>query len=300
MEDIGMLIGRGFSTWKSNLTLGLPFLYSFILSMLVLVLVLAALAVSLVPLLGENVTALEDMQGMQKLQSLQDVKDIQDLLSRMQSALPGILLGSMLLILLLSLISAFFTAGAIGMALQALQTGRATTAAMWSAGKEHFWNMFLASLLMGLMTAASLVFLLPGLALLMQTLQPDPQAVGLLMVGLVLFILYALALSVALAAAPFALVVENLRPVQAIRTSLRFFNYNKFDVFILWLVVMALSIGLQMLGSSLSAAGGTSFQPISAVSGMVGLLVLSPLSAVWWTRLYLSRTGRLNDQEINQ
>jgi hypothetical protein len=294
MEDAGTLIGKGFSTWRSNLRLGLPFLYSFVLSMLVLVLVLAALAVSLAPLLGENVTSLEDMQD---LQSMQDVKDVKDLLFRMQSALPGLLLGSILLIVLLSLVSAFFTAGAIGMALQALRTGAATTAAMWSAGREHFWYMFLSSILMDLMTAAGLIFLLPGFALLLPTLQPDPQAVGLLIIGFVLFILYALALSLALAAVPYALVVEGLRPVQAVLASVNFFNCNKFDVFIIWLVVVALSIGLQMLGSSISASG-PGFQSLSAVSGLVSLLVLSPLSTVWWTRLYMSRKGMLSVDEV--
>jgi len=39
-------------------------------------------------------------------------------------------------------------------------------------------------------------------------------------------------------------------------------------------------------------------QPLSAITGLVNLLVLAPLSNVWWTRLYMSRTGRLKVDEV--
>ena len=75
---------------------------------------------------------------------------------------------------------------------------------------------------------------------------------GMLVIGFLMFILYALILSLVLAMAPYALVLEGLGPVRAIRAGIDFFRYNKFDVLILWLVVAALSIALQMIGGSLS------------------------------------------------
>ena len=120
----------------------------------------------------------------------------------------------------------------------------------------------------------------------------------MLMLGFLLFILYVLILSLMLATAPYALVVEGLGPVQAIRAGIDFFRYNKFDVLILWLVVAALSIALQMIGGSLSTGDTVNNQALSLVTGLVNLLVLAPLSNLWWTRLYMDRKGILKNDEV--
>jgi hypothetical protein len=129
-------------------------------------------------------------------------------------------------------------------------------------------------------------------------LQADSQAIGLVAAGLLLFILYALVLSVVLVTMPYALVVQELGPMQAVLASANFFRYNKFDVVILWLVIAALSLGLQMISGAFSTGEevrGTSF---SALSGLVNLLVLAPLSNLWWTRLYMNRKGMLRVDEV--
>jgi hypothetical protein len=158
--------------------------------------------------------------------------------------------------------------------------------------------MFLATLLMGLLTLAGLIFLLPALARGATSLQADSQAMGLLAVGLLLFILYVLVLSVILATMPYALVVQDLGPMQAVLASLNFFRYNKFDVVILWLIVAALSLGLQMISGAFSTSGGAGGESISAITGIVNLLVLAPLSNLWWTRLYMNRKGMLKVDEV--
>ena len=195
MEEIGAMIGKGFAVWRSNLNLCIPFLLSIFVSMLILVPFLAAFFMTSLPMESMNATLL-----------LQNVEDMQELLAQMQGSLGSLAMDKILqiavlflvLVVLLSLVNAFFTAGAIGMARQALEKGKSDTSAMWSAGKKYFFNMFLATLLMGLLTLAGLVFLLPALAQGTLSLQADPQAMGLLAVGLLLFILYALALSVIL------------------------------------------------------------------------------------------------------
>jgi hypothetical protein len=204
----------------------------------------------------------------------------------------------LVLVVVLSLVNAFFTAGAIGMARQALDTGKSDTRSMWSAGKTHFLNMFLATLLLGLLTLAGLIFLLPALAQGTTSLQADSQAIGLVAVGLLLFILYALVLSVVLVTMPYALVVQDLGPMQAVLASINFFRYNKFDVVILWLVVAALSLGLQMISGAFSTGEEVRGAPLSALSSLVNLLVLAPLSNLWWTRLYMNRKGMLRVDEV--
>jgi hypothetical protein len=295
MDEIGEMIGKGFGVWRSNLNLCIPFLLSIFVSMLILVPFLAAFFMTALPMESMNTTLL-----------LQNVEDMQELQAQMQGSLGGLAMDKILqiaviflvLVVLLSLVNAFFTAGAIGMARQALGEGKSDTGAMWSAGKKYFFNLFLATLLMGLLTLAGLIFLLPAMAGGATSLQADSQAMGLLAVGLLLFILYVLILSVILATMPYALVVQDLGPMQAVLASLNFFRYNKFDVVILWLVVAALSLGLQMMGGAFSTGGGTGGESISAITGIVNLLVLAPLSNLWWTRLYMNRKGMLKVDEV--
>ncbi|MDQ1260840.1 MAG: hypothetical protein QG575_21 [Euryarchaeota archaeon] len=294
MEEIGELIGKGFGIWRSNLNLCVPFLLSIFVSMIILVPFLAAFFMTSMPMVSMNATL------------LQNDEDMQELLAQMQGSLGSLEMDKILLIavlflaliVLLSLVNAFFTAGSIGMARQALENGKSDTSVMWSAGKTHFFNMFLAILLMGFLTLAGLIFLLPALSQGTTSLQGDPQAMGLLAVGLLLFILYALVLSVILVTMPYALVVQGLGPMQAVLASTNFFRYNKFDVVILWLVVAAISLGLQMIGGAFSTGGEAGGGPLSAITGIVNLLVLAPLSNLWWTRLYMNRKGMLRVDEV--
>jgi hypothetical protein len=93
-------------------------------------------------------------------------------------------------------------------------------------------------------------------------------------------------------------VLEGAGPVQAIRAGIDFFRYNKFDVLILWLVVMALSVVLQMIGSLISSGNEVAYQLLSLATSLVSLLVLAPLANLWWTRLYMVRKGMLKEEEV--
>jgi hypothetical protein len=278
-EEIGNLIGKGFGIWRSNLNLGIPFLLSIIFS-----------ALALIPLIVVAISVL----GPTNIESLPS----EQLLSMIMGSLTSLIAAFLLSILLVLLVGAFFDAGAIGMAKQALGTGKTKTDVMWSSGRKYFLRMFGMSVLIDLITIAGMVLLLPGILLLpqpltLQNISPDSQAVGLLIAGLILLVVYAIAISIILSIAPYALVIDNLGPVNAIKTSIKFFSYNKFDVFIIWIVVIAISIGLQTIGSSVSVGTSTAAQPLSLITELVNLLVLSPLSAVWWARLYMDRTGKV-------
>lgn len=295
MEEIGELIGKGFGVWRQNLNLCIPFLLSVLLSMMVTLPFLAGFFLTSLPVGDINATTLQNDQ------------DMQQLIAQMQSSLDHLDAGRLLPIagillvwlVVLSLINAFFTAGAVGMARQALDAGKSDVSSMWSSGKSHFLNMFLATLLIGLLTLAGLIFFLPALVQKTTILSADPQTIGLAAVGLILFVIYALVLSVVLVAMPYALVIENLGPRQAVLASVDFFRYNKFDVAILWLVVVALSLGMQMIGGVFSGGEQANGTPLSALYGLVNMLVLAPLSNLWWTRLYMNRKGMLKVDEVN-
>jgi hypothetical protein len=298
MEEIGELIGKGFGIWRQNLNLCIPFLINVFVSILVAIPFLVAILLAAMPLASMDPTSIRSMQYPQDMQIL--FSQMEESLGSLgwQEILPvGFLLLGM--IAMLSIVGAFFAAGAIGMARQALEVGKADIGAMWSTGMRHFRNMFLFSLLTGLMTMAGFVFLLPGILSLPRPMQAEPVAMGILILGFFMFILYALVLSLMLAAAPYALVLEGLGPVRAIRAGIDFFRDNKFDVLVLWLVVVALSVALQMISGSLSA-GDAVYNPLPFLTGLVNLLVLAPLANLWWTRLYMNRKGMHKNDEVEE
>lgn len=291
MESINELLGRGFSLWRDNLNLCIPHLLGFFFSLMALIAGLMAVIFSgIMPLEGLNETALQEMQNTQDVQMLSH--QMEEYLAGLQSSdLLPIFLAALAIFVLVALVDAFFAAGAIGMARQALEKGISDTSAMWSAGKRHFLGMFLAELIMTLI-------ILMGMALLLLLLAADLESPGLLAVVLVVIaIFYALALTIILSTLPYALVLEDLSPLRALWASIEFFRYNKFDVAVLWLVVVALSLALQMVGGAFSTGDGGQGQPLSAVTGMISLLVLAPLSNLWWTGLYMSRKGMLKLEE---
>ncbi len=292
MESINELLGRGFSLWRDNLNLCIPHLLGFFFSLMALFAGLIAIIFSgIVPLEGLNETALQEMQNTQDVQMLSH--QMEEYLAGLQSSdLMPIFFAALAVFVLVALVDAFFAAGAIGMARQALEKGRSSTSAMWSSGRRHFLAMFLAELLMTFIILMGILLLLPLLAAGLEKL-------GLLAVALALIaIFYALALTIILSTLPYALVLEDLSPLWALRASIDFFRYNKFDVAVLWLVVIALSLGLQMVGGAVSSGQPGQGQPLSAITGMISLLVLAPLSNLWWTRLYMSRKGMLKQDEM--
>lgn len=301
MEEIGQLIGKGFGIWKRNLNLCIPYIFSIFASILVVIAFFIAIFVAAIPLISSDPTTF------QNIEDLEDAQAAEELFDQMQTQLAGldwqallpVLLLSLGMILALSLVSSYFNAGAIGMARQALEEGRSTISSLWPAGRRHFWNMFLLTILMGLISLAGTIFLLPGMGQLAEALSGNPdslEGLGMILAGFLLFILYALVLSVILAPAPYALVLEGLGPVAALKAGIEFFRYNKFDVLILWLVVVALSLVLQMIGSSFSTGESAAFQPLSAITTLASLLVLAPLANLWWTRLYMNRKGTLKEE----
>jgi hypothetical protein len=277
MEEISDLIGKGFGTWKGNLNLCIPFLLSTFFSLL-----------ALLPFLS----ALINFISQENLESLPP----QGWMPILEDALPGLAPFFLASLVLLVLFGSFFFAGAIGMASQALQTERASTGVMWSSGRKNLVNLFLNTLLIDLISAAGLLFLLPWALLLQRHSSSDTITIGLLLAGVLLLVLYALFVSLLFALSPYALVVDGLGPLQAVRASVAFFRYNKFDVFLLWLIVLALVLGLQILGGWSSADSAKGLQTLAAAAGALNLLVVSPLSTLWWTRLYLSRTLKLKEE----
>jgi hypothetical protein len=293
-EDIGRVIGNGFETWKKNLNLCIPFL----LGAAFAIVALLPLAIALFGILG----------------SFENIGDIssEDMIVIIQNN--ALLIGSLVLItvLLEALVDTFFTAGAVGMAKQATEEGFAALEVMWSVARKHVVNLFLARIIVALLILAGMILLLPGLMIPLQELGPsnmdeltsmDPDALGAalggsaphiiapLLIGALIFLLYSFIVSIALSTMTYALVIDNLGPATAIRSALSFFRSNIFDVFMVWLIVLAVSLSVGMVGQ-LFANHPSAATMWSGLSTVISLVVIAPLSTVWWTRLYMSRTGK--------
>jgi hypothetical protein len=168
---------------------------------------------------------------------------------------------------------------------------------MVASGRRHFLSLFLADALTTIVFFAGFALLsfpfISDLAALFESSAPE---FGPLVLWIILIVAYGLLASILLAMVPYALVVEGLSPIGAIKAGIGFFLKNKMDVFLIWLVVMAVWVAIQFLGVPFSGSE-TASAIFSSLIGVVGLLVISPLCTVWWTRLYMTRTGKISEAE---
>jgi hypothetical protein len=288
-EDIGKIIGKGYSTWRNNLNLCIPFVLDVLAAIAALIPMLAALVFT-IGLNASNSGATGDLNQM------------------LGGSLLAIALGALISFVLMILVSSFFVAGAVAMARQATDEGKTSTEIMWSAGRKHFVNMSAATLLTMLISLAGILLLVPGVLSLPTESLSNPEmlanagetTIALFIAGAVLIVIYELAVSLLLAMVPYSLVIDDLGPRDAIRASIRFFRYNKFDVFMVWVISLALSIALQIAGSAFSTTGAEPSALVSVLTTVINLLVLAPLSTVWWTRLCLDRTGKLKVESAQE
>lgn len=286
-EDIGTLIRRGFETWRQNLNLALPFVLMIVVVMVIAVVMVISAFYPLIAGSPEVFSTAGDVQSPEELAEL--LSSATNL-----GMAAAILLGG---ILLIYLALSFFTAGAIGMAREATDVGKTSTKEMWASGRRHYLNLFIAEVLMMVfIIAGALVLSLPFLSDLMGILGANEPEFGPIILWVFLVIAYGFIISVALAIVPYALVLSSLGPIGAIKSGMRFFLSNKMDVFLIWLVVIAVSMAIQFLGVPFSGSE-TASAFFSMLNGILSVLVISPLTTVWWTRLYMTRTGKIREVE---
>jgi hypothetical protein len=282
-EDIGKIIRNGFETYTKNLNLSIPFVLNiFIICLLAFVL----LGVGFIFISGSSLPALKNAASPQAVFSI--------ILSIITQHIVEIAVLALMILLIIFLFGAFFTAGAIGMAKQATETGKSELSTMIDAGKKNFVNLFLADVLFSLLSLAGIVFIVPGAMKINidQLFSPEIAGAALLLIGgILLWIIYLFILNIILAVFRYALVIENLGPIDGIVTGLRFFNTHKLDVFLLFLVVIGIAIILAIIDQVMG------FIPVinliwPFISMFISTIILPPIMTVWWVRLYMTGTDR--------
>ncbi len=283
VEDIGKIISKGFETYTNNINLSIPFVLNAFITGLLAVFMLG---LGFFYIFGPYLPSLENATRPQEIFFI--------ILPVITQHLPEIVVLILLYFVIASFFQSFFVAGAVGMAQKATETGKSELSTMIEAGKKNVVNLYLADILVGLLSIAGIVFLVPGAmkADITQILSSEnPGAILLLGGGFLLWIVYLVIISLLLAVFTYALVIDNLGPVDGILTGFRFFNNHKFDVFLMWLIIGVIVIVLAIIGEVMRVI------PVmntiwSIINMFISVFVIPPLTTLWWVRLYMERTNK--------
>lgn len=288
-QDIGTVISKGFDTWTKNLNISLPFILNFgINGLLALVAFVIFVVVFVMPELASMGLDPVNISPEQMIGVLSSV-----VIDHMIS----IIAGFTVIMIAMMFIQSYFMAGAVGMSKVAAETGDAHLNDMLLYGNQNVVNLFWANILLALITLAGIVFVVPGvlavddLGLILSNPEETAGSSILFAAGFLVWMLYILVASIILSLVKYALVVEKLDPISALEVGIRFFMGNKLDVFLMWLVLISISVLIGIIGSAISSVPVLSTL-WSFADIVISIAVIPPLTTVWWTRLYLGRTGR--------
>lgn len=268
-EDLGDVIRNGFDTYRHNMKISIPFLLYLLL--------ISAIFVPMVILLLFGGFESEELMPL------------------------------WILVFLLVMSSGFiFLAGAVGMAREATLEGNTSLGTMWTKGKNHYIRILFAEV--GLF-----VILMIGAFALLIPLFIIGDAVGSVIIFLVfipvmlIFLLFAMALGYII---PVSIVVDGLGAAEGIERGIGFIRSNKRDALLISLLYLAASIAIELAVVIIVLAASAIFgledvifseseqysNIFSIPANLIELVVLYPIFIVLWTRLYMGRTGKLDEE----
>ncbi|ADI73514.1 conserved hypothetical protein [Methanohalobium evestigatum Z-7303] len=288
-EEIGSILSRGFNTFTRNLNITVPFILNLVLSGIIFILGLTAFtAMFVMPALPSGDLGPANVNVEQVMNIFSSV-----FIENLWIVIAGILI----LTLLITFVQSYFTAGAIGMSKNATENGNTDIGKMFRYGRENVVNMFFLKILLGLITFAGIIFLIPGflsvedLDLLISNPQMATGSAVLLFAGFLVWMLYIAAISIVLAFTEYALIVDKLDPVSSIEEGFNKFMENKLDVFLLWLVILAISILMGIIGEFVGIIEITAIA-WGFINLILSIIIIPVLETIWWTRLYMDKTGK--------
>lgn len=282
VEDLGSVIGKGFETWKKNLIISLPFVLSWILTTIVAIAVIGGAILATIPSLIPYFT------GHTKITP--DL--IPQLLPQILQSLSLIIIAIIVTIILYILINAFFWAGAIGMAKEAIVSEQTNLSYMVDYGKRKFISIFFVDIIVGLIYMVGIIFLFPGILYILPKLSMLSKitpmevftALAIFGLGCLAMLIYIAIMSIVFALSIYAVVIDDVGAIQGLKKGFKFFKSNKSIVFILWLIVLVANL----IPESFSSIGSAGW----AIGLIISAIVIQPLTVIWWTRLYISHSNQ--------
>jgi magnesium-transporting ATPase (P-type) len=287
VEALGSILRNGFETWKKNLTICLPFVFSLLLTLIVGAIVLGGALITVIgPVLPSLTPSLTGTPGGEIPPEI--VQQLQPLLLQNIDILVAAVIIAGILVLL---ITTFFSAGAIGMANEATKMESTRLTDMTYYGARKFVSLLGANLIVALIAFAGVIFLIPSLVPLLPAISTSQApsdaanmaAIAMLGLGFLVMAFYMLIISIILAISPYAVVISDLGAVDGVKSGFHFFMAHKVEVFLLWLVVLVIAIVAGIILGNIPYIG-------QWLSMAVSVIVIQPLSVIWWSRLYLSGT----------
>jgi len=313
IEDI---LKIGFQLWRKNLNLALPFFLNFVISCLLSCLFFLTLFSML------NIPVTTDITSI-----------IESLSTTLETANVNLILEILLLMVFLTfilmIIESFFIIGAAGMAKTVIETGNPSLSDMFHYGGEKLFDFFIARFCLLILTSI-LAALFIGTSLIIFSIL---QFIGsnILRFGISLFGFSLLIISILFIPLPFAIVFDNLKPIDALKKSYRFTMDNKLPVAILFVFIKYLyefSSYFTMLIAAIVFSAGVLALPWHAdvsdmnpysltqfltnlfiviaitvlifilISLALSIFVFMPLNTLWWSLLYMDRKTekRKNDK----
>ncbi len=282
-EDFGTLLNNGFKSWLRNLNICIPFTINFLIELILYVLFFGLMGILLFTSSAGSVVNTSSLSN-------------EELFAMMWEGFSKNIVLSISLILgfflFLMFVQSYFTAGAIGMAKKSLETGDTVLSDMLVSGSKNAFRLFMTTLLLTLILFVGIVFLVPGALSIgnLTKILENPnsiQGTAVLAVGIILWTTYLIIINLVFSLSTYALVIEELGPLEALSAGFRFFMNNKLDVFVIWMIYT----GLTLLNAFVSEFAGSGSILIAA-SSLVPILILKPLATVLWTRIYLTKKGK--------
>lgn len=278
--EFGEIIKDGYKTWKNNLILCIPFilggLLSAIMAGIILVITFLSLFWPLIKTVFSNPSSIASSEFLSQLYSI------------ITSNLISIIAVFVIIAIIVGLIFSFFYSGAIGMAKEALLTGKTNLSHMMDYGKRKYLNYFFASIIVGLIFLIGVLFLIPGILSVSSEIgssgfefsSQNINAYFPLIIGFLIMIPYMVIMSIIFALVSYAVVIDDLSAIEGVKKGFRVFWHNKLSVFIIWLIVGVISFLFGLIGI-IPIIGGI-------LSLIVTFLIVVPLTTIWWSKFYLT------------
>ncbi|MCS3924665.1 hypothetical protein [Methanosalsum natronophilum] len=284
-SSLDTVLEQGFRAWTRNLKISVPF----ILSLLVVGLIWTAYAIilALFVAIPAFYTAQLDLgvMGMHTLYTF---------LPYIEPYLIPVIASFVLVMIISMLVQSFFTSGAIGMSRSAAITGHASYEDMVNYGKLFAVRYFFLQIIYYIVILVGAVFTIPGILRLMglQTYTPDTVIPNItpLLGGFGVWFIYSVIVTLLLSVMYYALVVDDRGIFSSVLASIKFFFANKAAVIILWVIIITVMVVLNMVDIVTMQ-----FEYLatlwSAVTFIISVAVIPAVLTVWWTFLYIGKTG---------
>ena len=174
---------------------------------------------------------------------------IQQLLLHLLQHIEVIIAAVIITKLLVILTGAFFIAGAIGMAKEATEKGKTSLSDMIDHGRRKFISLFFLFIIVGLISLAGVVFLIPGVIPMLPDITSRTPADATnasitvpLVLGLMIMLIYIVIVGIMFALTPYAVVIDDVGAIEGVKIGFKYFMAHKLAVFLIWLFPLVLAM----------------------------------------------------------